>query len=60
MTELWVEAEAFGAQVNIPENDFPIIKSKVIPDILRTYLQGVFDVTGKPFCPSRGIAAKLS
>jgi len=33
MTELWVEAEAFGAQIDIPENAFPIIKSKVIPDI---------------------------
>ena len=33
MTELWVEAEAFGAQVYTPENAFPLIQNKVIPDI---------------------------
>lgn len=33
MTELWVEAEAFGAQVEIKEHGFPVMKSKVIPDI---------------------------
>lgn len=33
MTELWVEAQAFGAKIHISENGFPIIKNKVIPDI---------------------------
>lgn len=33
MTELWVEAEAFGAEVEIGDSWFPIIKSKVVKDI---------------------------
>jgi len=33
MTELWVEAEAFGAQIVITENAFPAIRSKVAPDM---------------------------
>lgn len=33
MTELWVEAEAFGAEISITEHAFPVIESKVIPNI---------------------------
>ena len=33
MTELWVEAEAFGAEVEISENDFPSIKGAAVEDI---------------------------
>ena len=33
MTELWMEAEAFGAEVEISENDFPSIKGAAVEDI---------------------------
>lgn len=33
MSELWVEAEAFGAEIRISENDFPVISEPIISSI---------------------------
>ncbi len=33
MTELWIEAEAFGAEIEITDDWFPVIKSRVVSDI---------------------------